>query len=76
MAAKGRKPKTEPTMVESFDEKTDGQSMNEETAGQAIATITANIAATQISVPNIDNQPIIEEERVPEDTTTLVNFVH
>ena len=54
-------------------ESTNGVTIKEEPASQAIATITANIAATSISVNKIDFTPIIEEEeRTPEDTTGLV----
>ena len=53
-----------------------GKSIKEESASEAMATITANIAATTISMDTIDNEPIIDnvsevtEERVPEDTTS------
>ena len=49
-----------------------GDSVNNDMASTAIANITANIAATSISVDDIDHQHIIEEERTPEDTSALV----
>ena len=58
-----------------------GKSIKEDSAGEAMATITANIAATKISIDTIDNEPIIDntptmaEERVPENSpTSLVNI--
>ena len=56
------------------NEETHGNSVSDDAASTAIANITANIAATSISMTDIDLQPIIEEERTPEDTTALVRF--
>ena len=70
------KPKSARTTRASAPEETNksnGQSIKTENASNAIATITANIAATSISLKNIDHTPIIEEERVPEDNA-LVSF--
>ena len=59
--------------VEKSESVTHGQTIKEEPASNAIANITANIAATSISMNNIDFTPIIQaEERTPEDTTGLV----
>ena len=59
----------------SDNSKNDGQTVKSEPASAAIAAITANIAATSISINDIDHDPIIneEEERTPEDTSALVS---
>lgn len=69
----GKKSKRLASVPEKDDE-THGNSVNEDTASTAIASITANIAATSITMTDIDLQPIIEEERTPEDTSALVRF--
>ena len=59
--------------LETVKEETDnGQSIKNEQASAAIATITANIAATNISIGDIDNEIIIDEERTPEEPSALV----
>ena len=50
---------------------TNGPSMKNEAASTAMATITANIAATKISIDEIDHNPIIEKERVPEENALV-----
>ena len=52
-----------------------GQTIKTETASAAIAAITANIAATTLSINDIDNTPIIEEERVPEENALVRQIV-
>ena len=63
--------KSETDSVKNSKKVNNGQTIKNEPASAAIATITANIAATKISINDIDNTPIIEEERVPEDNALV-----
>ena len=62
---------TRANVPEKSEENDNGKSIKTETASNAIAAITANIAATSISMSNIDHTPIIEEERVPEENALV-----
>ena len=57
----------------------DGPTIKTEQASEAIAAITANIASTTISIPDIDNEPIInhesDEDRTPEESSALVRHM-
>lgn len=59
--------------VEVLPEESNGQSIKNDQASAAIAAITANIAATNISMADIDNDPIIDDEREPEEPSSLVS---
>ena len=71
--------KREPKIVENEQpeptNECDGKTIKTEQASAAIAAITANIASTSISIPDIDNDPIInaEEDRTPEEPSALVS---
>ena len=67
MAIKGEKARQERK-----NEQSDGQTINDDLATNAIASITANIAATSISINKIDNEPIIDEDRLEENNSSLV----